>query len=313
MAALVVMTVIAPLVLLPPDREDYLAIIGTKMARLENTPSPKIVFVGGSNLAFGLDSRLVEEQLGYHVVNMGLGHNMGLHLMLDLVAPRIHTGDIVVLVPEYSFFYGGLEGDELLLNVLEIYPAGFRYVRSPRQIREIAAHVPLYARFKITRFLKRWGKKPDPRCVYCPRAFNEYGDTVAHLDKHSQDVAHMVDFLNASGEVDIEAIEVINAFAHQVEMQGARSVFMFPCIPGPHYELRREAIERLHAQILAHLHMSLFSTPAASTYPVEYFYDWVYHLNRQGRTVRTERMIEDLRPLAATARRSSDRTVDLRG
>jgi len=313
MAALLLLTLGAALVLVPPDREDFLAIIGTKMARLDSTPSPKIVFVGGSNLAFGLDSHAVEEQLGYHVVNMGQGHEMGLPLMLDLVVPRIHAGDIVVLVPEYGFFYGGLDGDELLLNVLEIYPAGFRYLRSRRQIFEIMANVPRYARFKVTRLLQHWSKKPDPRCVYCPRAFNEYGDVVAHLDKHPQDVAHMLDFLNAPGDVDMEAIDVVNAFAHEVELQGARSVFMFPCLPSLHYELRREAIERLHAEILAHVRMPVLSTPASATYPVEDFYDWVYHLNRRGRTVRTERMIEELRPLLETARHAPVREREVRG
>ena len=34
-------------------------------------------------------------------------------------------------------------------------------------------------------------------------------------------------------------------------------------------------------------------------YPVEYFYDWVYHLNREGRRIRTTRVIDDV--LAALA------------
>ena len=57
------------------------------------------MFVGGSNLAFGIDSREVEQRTGYRVVNMGMGFNMGLRFMLAVVRPHIHAGDVVVWCP----------------------------------------------------------------------------------------------------------------------------------------------------------------------------------------------------------------------
>ena len=54
----------------------YLAASVDKHHLLVHQPSPRIVFVGGSNLAFGLDSGAIERSLGYHPVNMGL--NLGL-------------------------------------------------------------------------------------------------------------------------------------------------------------------------------------------------------------------------------------------
>ena len=111
MVAMLAATAAFVVIVVPPDRGDYLAVINDKMEMIESAHGPKIVFVGGSNLAFGLDSARVEAETGYTVVNMGMGFNMGLRFMLDLVEPRIGADDVVVLVPEYNLFFGLFDGD----------------------------------------------------------------------------------------------------------------------------------------------------------------------------------------------------------
>jgi hypothetical protein len=305
MIALVGVSAAVALVTIPPDREDYLAIVGTKVEKLEAAPSPKIVFVGGSNLAFGIDSAAVEKALGYPVVNMGMGFNMGLRFMLDVVEPRIRKGDIVVLVPEYNLFFGLLDGDERLLDVLELYPQGWQYVHSRQQFKNIATNLFKHVKFKVNRVLQQIGHTSDPDCVYCPQAFNDYGDLVAHLDKPSRDVARMAFLKSASQEVDSEAIDVVNAFARELRTRGARVLFLFPCLPQTHYDLRRAAIDRLEQSLQNKLEVEMPSTPSDYVYPLHSFYDWVYHLNREGRTIRTARVIEDIRPTVEAARRQS--------
>jgi hypothetical protein len=301
MATLVLATGAAVLVFVPPDHEDYLAVVGRKVELLETVPAPRIVFVGGSNLAFGLDSAKVEEQLGRRVVNMGMGFNMGLRFMLDLVAPRIGAGDLVVLVPEYNLFYGLLDGDERLIDVLELYPDGYRYIHSKRQMLNLVENLPEHARFKLTRALQTMGRPAPEDCVYCPRAFNEYGDNVAHLGLPPKDVARLEFLRNTSRGVDREAIAVVNDFAKKVKEQGARVAMLFPCVPRPHFEQRREAIEELDSALRRDLAVPLLSTPEDYVYPIDHFYDWVYHLNREGRQLRTAKVIEQIRPLAGLA------------
>ena len=301
MVALIAGSALVAQLVIPPDYEDYLAIIGTKVERLEKTPEPRIVFVGGSNLAFGVDSPRVEKELGYRVVNMGMGFNMGLRFMLDLVEPRIRKGDIVVLVPEYNLFFGLLDGDERLLDVLELYPEGWQYVRSQRQMWNIANNAFRHVKFKVNRVLQQIGHESDPACIYCPRAFNEYGDITAHLEKPSKDVARM-SFLRQANEVDAEAIDVVNEFAKKIEARGATAVFLFPCLPEPHYQLRKAAIDRLQRDLTDKLHIEMPSRATDYVYPVDQFYDWVYHLNRTGREARTSRIIEDLRPTVEAQR-----------
>jgi hypothetical protein len=298
MTALVLVTGAAVLVFVPPDHEDYLAVVSRKVELIERVPAPRIVFVGGSNLAFGLDSRKVEEQFGRRVVNMGMGFNMGLRFMLDLVEPRLGAGDLVVLVPEYNLFYGLLDGDERLIDVLELYPDGYQYIHSKRQMLNLVENLPEHARFKLTRILQTMGRPAPEDCVYCPRAFNEYGDNVAHLGLPPKDVAKLEFLRNTSRGVDHEAIAVVNAFAKKAEKRGARVVMLFPCVPRPHFEQRRAAIEALDAALRKDLQVPLLSTPEDHVYPLEHFYDWVYHLNREGRDLRTAKVIEQIRPVA---------------
>ncbi|HEY2775880.1 MAG TPA: hypothetical protein VGK20_17695 [Candidatus Binatia bacterium] len=296
MIALQVATGIAVLTLIPPDHDDYLAVIGPKVQMLERTEAPRIVFVGGSNLAFGLDSHAVEQQLGRRVVNMGMGFNMGLRFMLDVIAPRIQKDDLVVLVPEYNLFYGLLDGDERLIDVLELYPEGLSYIRSKHQILNMVQNLPRHARFKIERFLETVGRPVPADCVYCPAAFDDLGDNVAHLDRPGKDVAKMEFLRTTSQGVDMEAISVVNAFAREVERRGAKIVMLFPCVPRVHFDLRHEAIGRLYAKLREKLEVPMLSTPEDYVYPLDYFYDWVYHLNRQGREIRTAEVIRQLRP-----------------
>jgi hypothetical protein len=305
MAALVLATGAAVLVFVPPDREDYLAVVSRKVELIETVPSPRIVFVGGSNLAFGLDSRKVEEELGRRVVNMGMGFNMGLRFMLDLVSPRIAGGDIVVLVPEYNLFFGLLDGDERLLDVLELYPEGWRYVHSRNQYWNLAKNSFRHVKFKVNRVLQQIGHESDADCVYCPRAFDENGDIVAHFDKPKKDVARM-SFLKSGGtQVDAEAVEVVREFAREMEGRGARVVLLYPCLPQPQFELRKAAIERLDRALRAGLGIAMPASPQDYVFPAERFYDWVYHLDREGRAERTARIVEDIRPVIEAARTAS--------
>src|SRR5690348_8879721 len=79
--------------------DNYLAATRDKEWRLATLPGPRVVFVGGSNLPFGLDSDVIERQTGRRVVNMGLYVHLGLEFMLNEASAGLREGDVVVLVP----------------------------------------------------------------------------------------------------------------------------------------------------------------------------------------------------------------------
>jgi hypothetical protein len=75
-----------------------------KRNRLKSIETPKLVFIAGSSMAYGLDSKVIEEKLNYEVVNMGISAGIGLHYMILEVKPYLKKGDIVVIGAEYDQF-----------------------------------------------------------------------------------------------------------------------------------------------------------------------------------------------------------------
>ena len=53
----------------PIYSNNYLLAYQAKCKRLDSIQSPRIIFVGGSNLAFGLDSKRIEDCLKMKVIN----------------------------------------------------------------------------------------------------------------------------------------------------------------------------------------------------------------------------------------------------
>ena len=119
---------------LPSKSTLVYASILDKHQLLQRAGSPKIVFVGGSSLALGLDSALIHTKTGLPVVNMGLNGGLGLRYMLEEVKPDIGPGDLIVVSPEYEHWYGSLlEGGLNLLWVLQIRPNFIGFLSSPAQ------------------------------------------------------------------------------------------------------------------------------------------------------------------------------------
>lgn len=72
--------------------DTFLGELKHKVSLLEDTPGPRIVLVGGSGVASGVDSALVERELpGYSVVNFGMYAALGTTVMLDLSQPLIRA------------------------------------------------------------------------------------------------------------------------------------------------------------------------------------------------------------------------------
>lgn len=76
-----------------------------KDSRLKSTPSPRIIFIGGSNLSFGLNSQTIKDELNLNPINTAIHVNIGLNYMLSNTIQYVKRKDIIILVPEYEHFY----------------------------------------------------------------------------------------------------------------------------------------------------------------------------------------------------------------
>ena len=93
-------TLFATVILPPVYGDTFVGALDDMYDRLNSIDEPKIVVVGGSSVAFGLDSEKLEEYTGMPVVNFGLYGALGTKVMLDLSESGINEGDIVIISPE---------------------------------------------------------------------------------------------------------------------------------------------------------------------------------------------------------------------
>ena len=284
---------------------DYIAAVLEKDRLIRNTPSPKIILVGGSNLAFGIDSHMMEDSLGLHVVNMGLYAKLGLRYMLAQVKPYIGRGDIVLVVPEYDQFYGNFANGDNTLNTALLYAPPDRisdFIKSysivdvvlrPRaeNARRAFLHAAAAAVGRENEFYP-----PDTNPVYNRHSFNDRGDVISHLGRKGKDPDSIyVHELPSLKTFNAKTVDDLNSVADRAVKVGARSYFMFPSYMERAYALSDKDIDSLTAKIKKDSRMPFIGTPKDFVFPDSLFFDTRFHLTGAGRAQRTVRMIDILR------------------
>ena len=92
-SALIVFSVV---VIGPQYQESYQAALKDKVDRIMSIDEPKIVLIGNSNLAFGMQSQLIEEEFGMPVVNLGLHGSTGHPIIEEVAKLNVNPGDIYI-------------------------------------------------------------------------------------------------------------------------------------------------------------------------------------------------------------------------
>src|SRR5258708_4717199 len=79
----------------------FMAAMIDKHNRLNSIKGPRLIFVGGSSTAFGMNSEGIQKKMKMPVINMAIIAGLGLDFILNETAAEMREGDIVVLSPEY--------------------------------------------------------------------------------------------------------------------------------------------------------------------------------------------------------------------
>lgn len=98
--------------------------------------SPKVVFVGGSNVTFAINPRSLSARLGVPVIAYGVNAGIGLDLIVARARTLIGPGDLVVLMPEIAHFRSDRATDPALRgDWISLFgnPVGDPIGRAPRR------------------------------------------------------------------------------------------------------------------------------------------------------------------------------------
>ncbi|HTA61735.1 MAG TPA: hypothetical protein VK835_04740 [Bacteroidia bacterium] len=277
-------------------RTSMLAAIIDKHEALNKIKTEKIVFVGGSNLSFGLDSKKIVAAYKKPVINMGVHAGIGLEYIMNDVKAYINRGDVVVLVPEYENFYtDNFYGEMELVSVLfDIDPAGRKHVNA-KQWEHLLKYIPTYSAKKIKNYIPTLFHKSSLATeidIYDRRSFNEFGDAYIHWVLPNQN--YMPSKRNSGNEkINLEVIEFIKNFKEYVEGKGAKLVMLPPVIEEQSYNNQDKMINEIEAA-LAQNNIGFMVKPDTYKFTADYFFNSYYHLNKKGVDKRTEMVIGNL-------------------
>lgn len=260
-----------------------------KDSLLKNINSPRIIFVGGSNLSFGINSQAIKDSLKLNPINTAVHASIGLVYMMDNTLRFIKKDDIVILVPEYSQFYGrfAFGGEQLLRTVADIDPMKILDLRY-EQLINIVSFIPKYSfsKFKPTDYV---GFKEDK--VYSVNSFNQYGDVDTHWTMQQQNYKPAG---TIPGSFNSSVIKLIIDFKMELENKGSKLWITYPGYQTYSFNVNKDKIKKVEEELVRN-DLEILGTPERYRMPDSMMFNSSYHLLKKGIDYRTELLIEDLR------------------
>lgn len=186
-SGIVVLIFFLMLIYLPMDKDNYIREYNKKIDIIKTTPGPRLILIGASTLAFGVDSKQISDSLGVNVINMGLHAGIGARYYLDDYLQYIRKDDIVIISPSYySDFIEGANGFPETMPDLMI-ATNWRNVEklNINQILQLIKGTPFYCLRNTMDLFKSPMKEFDPKQEnlefrFIASGFNEYGDEISH-------------------------------------------------------------------------------------------------------------------------------------
>jgi hypothetical protein len=255
---------------------------------LAATGSPKIICIGGSNVYNGIDGQMLEEGTHYSIVNYGYIGGTPLSFYIKEVSPYIQKGDLVIFILEYGYYFNKIS-ERSIAQLIESYPQGIRNLPAGyfwNFIAETTDSLPRkYQNFILDNLSwKAFHSKLD-----------QYGDRTDLLDYKGNVIFDVPngEILSIS-EVDQNTINDLNQFNAYAQKIGAKVLVMYPSFWDQQYAIYDKPAKDLDKYLKDHLDFPVLGDPERYTFKRKYMSDTSLHLNREGRRLRTNLMIEDL-------------------
>ncbi len=306
-------TALSAIVFIAPSRfdETFLGEFEKKVDRLYETEGEKIVFIGGSSLAFGLDAKLLSETLGKPVINFGLYATLGTKVMMDYSRDAIGEGDIIVIAPEmneqtWSMYFNA----EAMWQALDGNFSDFRYLSSD----DYSAMLGSFWKFAASK-AKYFSQEMNISGlgIYRASSFDEYGFIANNRDKDYNTMAGGFDagkpITFSTDMISSDFVDYVNEYVKYAESKGAK-VYLASCpinesaVP---LDLSMEDIEAYCATLEELFDCPVLGrtedgtlaegSPAYMIYPSGYFFDSNFHLNSAGAVLHTKQFALGLAPL----------------
>lgn len=285
-------------------RNDYLASINDKLARLsasQDSNENRILFVGGSSVAWGTHSHIVREKLNFEPTNMATHAAMGLGVRIEEARQLTRAGDVVVFSAEWSVL-GDEPWNRKMTEVLLACPQAARFM-SVRDFKLAmdgllpAMRMPFVAAVEDAKSnglrALTHASAQARRQHHLRSSFNEFGDYEGHYERDVVGIEGMIVRKPKLEEIE-KSVDRLNQLYAQLDARGVRMFYFIPLIPESRYAQDRETFDGFVKLITTGLRCPILN-PDEFTYPDDAFFDSCYHMRKETGVDRTNLIVGKLR------------------
>lgn len=277
--------------LIPPNRNSYIYEINHKLRLVDSMPSSRIIFIGGSNVAFGVDSKAISDSLGITAINTGLHASIGLKYQIESVAEKLKKDDIVIIMPEYQQFYKDqFYGESYILSSMFKY-RGCRdlHLMNFRQIENVICGMTK------TAFDDIWyAHRVDT--MYSSLNFNSFGDEIHHRHINFN---KKIKLEPVNGDLNSNAINSTAELIRKLKGRGHIVLFFPPLTVERYHKMNRQRIEAL-TSALADAGIPFDIETGSHALPDSCSFDTHYHINDAGVRLITPQLANRIRAVIKT-------------
>lgn len=282
--------------------ETYYGVCSKMYQRLESLKErKKIVVIGNSNVAFGVDSALAERlfkeaELDYAVCNFGLYGSLGTKMMLDLADDFIQKDDIVIFTPEVnaqslSLYFSAKEAWYAIDGDMAMFSA-FAEEDKGKLIGNFFGYV------SDKYILHESGQMAQGSGVYAAASFDEYCD-LKNYSRPYNALPNLVD-INNPLSFDVSQfgegfIEYVNEWYSEIKKKGAEMYYSFAPMNRKAFAEGISGAEEFYDFIAESFDFPVIGYVEDYIMDPEWFYDSNFHLNEYGMTIRTVNLVNDLK------------------
>lgn len=274
-------------------KNNYVASLTDKVNRLKSIDEPIIMLVGDSSVAFGMDSELIEKEIGMPVVNLGIHAGLGYAFHEQIAKVNVKKGDIVVVC--HSSFWDNDEilNPELAWIAYDKNDSLWPIIRKKDYPKMFMAY-PTYLKKSIFLWVRHAGNLDSGDC-YSRNAFNEYGDVVykpGEIDVDAMFSKTPVS-LPAINDICVNRLNELNRYC--IEQGATLVVAGCPIAYGEYSDYSKDDVIDFQTQLAQELDCDIISDYTDYLFPYHYFFNTVLHLNEEGAKARSYQLISDLK------------------
>lgn len=290
-----------------PDIRRWCDFVELKKYLGRQTPSPKIVAIGASNVIYGLRAGQITAETGVPAVNSGLVFSLGIDIITATARAELMPGDIALLSLEYAFFENrDYNGEMVRKELAGCDRAAFAGLPLTEKAKVLLAQGPVETARVYWRKLRR-GLSGAPASAGPPdlslvdgNNMNAAGDFLQNqAARVTPEMRAALRDNPAGGRIDFSLRSPgARAVADFARWARDRDVTVLATWP-PSYWLRRDLAEpglrRLEA-FYASLGIPVLGRATDTMLPLDDFFDSNNHLTAEAAYRRTEALIGLLRP-----------------